>query len=926
MRDELTLIELADRYLRGELNPTDRAAFEERMRSNAELRELVEDQRALLGGMERLAFRPAVNKAYRSYKLGKWAPGIGGAAVVAILAVGGWLLAKEGNFLADRTNGEASGTEQLLTLSDTTGIGLPASVMTIDPKADTTLLTPNGLVVDIPKGTFIDEAGKSITKPVRVTLLEAIDGVDIVKAGLSTMSGDTLLETGGMFYLDAQVDGKRASIDPSKPLTVMVPADKADPRMMLYEGVMTAEGIVDWRNPQPLTRTLVPVDISTLDFYPPGYLAKVAELGKDATDKRYTDSLYYSFTAPLEHRRSIALDWPHTEHYFDSDSIIYSAESLGHTLFISHCSSCHKTVQDFTGPALKGAKSRWAGKGNIYDYVRNSQAVIKSGNEYAIALFNEWNKSVMPAVDLTDVEIDAIFHWVDYTRSSTGIDPAKVQAIWNERFNGSNLATREFEERMREIHRTCDDQVLDLYVNNLERNLSQLDSMAVRMGHGAFASFALRNDERVELPAHAAERLRRVYREWSMLNAQAAANARRKVLEEQQALEAQDAAIKQADADAEFAVQQRLIELETEANLRSVYTQLGYAVPPAGRSLTSGTAGTAPLPPIAPTRNLSGPPNTAFVAQVRATGWKNVDRALVAARERESVTISDGRDGRQAQLTYDACMISIPGHATYEDVRVYLLPQSVNSYQRMRKGLGERYEDKINAQFTYDVVVLASKDGGFWYAEHAGVKGNTVKSISLDRINEAQVEQRLRDRLSQRGGNVRTTLARMGSSKRNGVRRERMLERAALVRELMPVVFPCAKEEVREPRRPAGIPAVDEAIVSPVSVWSVDQVEPPQFPGGDRALRLYLLQNQQLPDDFRRSGSMRKVFVRFVVLASGQVSDPRSINVAGDALDREAERLVREMPTWIPGKRDGRPVSVEMNVPVTFLAPMERLN
>ena len=90
MRDELTLMELADRYLRGELNATDRAAFEERIRTNAELRDLVEEQRALLGGMERLALRPAVNKAYRSYKLGKWLPGVGGAMIIGLLLAVGY--------------------------------------------------------------------------------------------------------------------------------------------------------------------------------------------------------------------------------------------------------------------------------------------------------------------------------------------------------------------------------------------------------------------------------------------------------------------------------------------------------------------------------------------------------------------------------------------------------------------------------------------------------------------------------------------------------------------------------------------------------------------------------------------------------------------------------------------------------------------
>ncbi len=88
MRNELTLLELADRYLRGELNTTERAELEERMRTNPEIRELVEDHRTLLGGMQRLALRPAVDKAYRSYKWGKWAPGIGGAVVAALLISG----------------------------------------------------------------------------------------------------------------------------------------------------------------------------------------------------------------------------------------------------------------------------------------------------------------------------------------------------------------------------------------------------------------------------------------------------------------------------------------------------------------------------------------------------------------------------------------------------------------------------------------------------------------------------------------------------------------------------------------------------------------------------------------------------------------------------------------------------------------------
>lgn len=97
MRDELHLIELADRYLRGELKEVDRTAFEERLRTNAGLRELVDDQRVLQQGIERLALRPAVDLAYRSYRFGKWIPGLGGAVIIAVVSIGGWMAAKGGS-------------------------------------------------------------------------------------------------------------------------------------------------------------------------------------------------------------------------------------------------------------------------------------------------------------------------------------------------------------------------------------------------------------------------------------------------------------------------------------------------------------------------------------------------------------------------------------------------------------------------------------------------------------------------------------------------------------------------------------------------------------------------------------------------------------------------------------------------------------
>jgi mono/diheme cytochrome c family protein len=94
----------------------------------------------------------------------------------------------------------------------------------------------------------------------------------------------------------------------------------------------------------------------------------------------------------------------------------------GEKLFKANCSSCHKVKAKLIGPALYGAEERWIanaahkgedGKTQLYKWIKNSAAVLKEGNPYAIALFNEYNKSVMNAFpQLSDTDIDHILAYV----------------------------------------------------------------------------------------------------------------------------------------------------------------------------------------------------------------------------------------------------------------------------------------------------------------------------------------------------------------------------------------------------------------------------------------------------------------------------------------------------------------------------------
>jgi len=92
------------------------------------------------------------------------------------------------------------------------------------------------------------------------------------------------------------------------------------------------------------------------------------------------------------------------------------AQSDGAALFKNNCASCHnKNMKSkSTGPALGGVQERWESQELLYSWIRNSQAVIASGDEYANALYNEYGKAVMTSFpQLTDEDIDALLAYVD---------------------------------------------------------------------------------------------------------------------------------------------------------------------------------------------------------------------------------------------------------------------------------------------------------------------------------------------------------------------------------------------------------------------------------------------------------------------------------------------------------------------------------
>jgi mono/diheme cytochrome c family protein len=99
------------------------------------------------------------------------------------------------------------------------------------------------------------------------------------------------------------------------------------------------------------------------------------------------------------------------------------AVQAGKKLFNANCAACHKLNKRAVGPALKGVSNKYDREW-LYTWIKNSTAMVKSGDAQAVAIYEEYNGSVMTSFpQLSNEDIDNIIAYTDYT------PPAPVAAV-----------------------------------------------------------------------------------------------------------------------------------------------------------------------------------------------------------------------------------------------------------------------------------------------------------------------------------------------------------------------------------------------------------------------------------------------------------------------------------------------------------------
>lgn len=113
------------------------------------------------------------------------------------------------------------------------------------------------------------------------------------------------------------------------------------------------------------------------------------------------------------------------------------------------------------------------------------------------------------------------------------------------------------------------------------------------------------------------------------------------------------------------------------------------------------------------------------------------------------------------------------------------------------------------------------------------------------------------------------------------------------------------------PYRPGVVPEDDHKIYDVVE-------QMPEFPGGYEVMQEFIKRVMVYPAIAKKQGIQGRVVLTFVVEKDGSLTNIRVVKSVDPALDKEAVRIVKQMPHWIPGREHDYVLRVNYTIPVTF--------
>ena len=343
------------------------------------------------------------------------------------------------------------------------------------PNMSHTLECENGTLIIVPKNAFCDKNGKTITENVQLEVVEALNMADMIAYNLTTMNDNKALQSGGMLYVQPKLNGEKVMIQKDKPLHIEVPTNKVVPGMMAWKGEVNKDGNINWTAPEEIKKFLIPVNFSTLDFLPDGFASAVAAnlpyKKYKKSSKNLVDSLYYSLsTKPLNEVVSDKIIEVNKQTISDSKKQLQ-------TISLAKLGKDIRLMEELTTDPL-----------------------VKQG-----ANTNQLKADPKPLLNVMSSKLDNATQTnsISYVATTTScyINPLSIKSIIAKPYANTFIATKEFEERLKVLHKIPNAQAyFELYVNNLTKNLYEVDQMVAnkltgehRVTFQAFADQKLTN-------------------------------------------------------------------------------------------------------------------------------------------------------------------------------------------------------------------------------------------------------------------------------------------------------------------------------------------------------------------------------------------------------------------------------------------------
>lgn len=95
--------------------------------------------------------------------------------------------------------------------------------------------------------------------------------------------------------------------------------------------------------------------------------------------------------------------------------------------------------------------------------------------------------------------------------------------------------------------------------------------------------------------------------------------------------------------------------------------------------------------------------------------------------------------------------------------------------------------------------------------------------------------------------------------------------------------------------------------------------KPAQFIGDKKALRKYLIEQKQYPNEAQKKDIQGRVNVSFIIDETGKVKNARVIRSIDPLIDAEALRLINAMPVWKPAEANGKAIKSKQILPIIFI-------